>query len=112
MSAAGVLGSTRSWFDRDVRFDHYGADPLPFGCTGASGIVQHFVELTGGDRGRTFDVLDASGGYGSACLGAGSEVIAEALATAVRQAGYVTDEIASAERSLLLERLFGLGASA
>jgi acetylornithine/succinyldiaminopimelate/putrescine aminotransferase len=109
MSAAGVLGSTRSWFDRDVRFDHYGADPLPFGCTGASGIVQHFVELTGGDRGRTFDVLDASGGYGSACLGAGSEVIAEAVATAVREAGYVTDEIASSERSLLLERLFGPG---
>ncbi|WP_433281267.1 aminotransferase class III-fold pyridoxal phosphate-dependent enzyme [Pseudonocardia xinjiangensis] len=109
MSAAGVLGSTRSWFDRDVQFDHYGADPLPFGCTGARGIVQQFVELAGGQAGRSFDVLDASGGYGSACLGAGSEVIAEALATAVRQAGYVTDEIASAERSLLLERLFGPG---
>lgn len=109
MSAAGVLGPTRSWFDRDVQFDHYGADPLPFGCTGASGIVQHFVELTGREAGRSFDVLDASGGYGSACLGAGSEVIAEALATAVREAGYVTDEIASSERSLLLERLFGAG---
>jgi acetylornithine/N-succinyldiaminopimelate aminotransferase len=114
MSAADVLGSTRSWFDRDVQFDHYGANPLPFGCTGASGIVQHFVELAGSDeegsdRGRSFEVLDASGGYGSACLGAGSEVIAGAMATAVREAGYVTDEIASSERSLLLERLFGAG---
>jgi acetylornithine/succinyldiaminopimelate/putrescine aminotransferase len=109
MSVAGLRESTRSWFDRDVQFDHYGGDPLPFGCTGASGIVQHFVELTGRDRGRSFDVLDASGGYGSACLGAGSDVIAEALAAAVRDAGYVTDEIASSERSLLLERLFGAG---
>jgi acetylornithine/N-succinyldiaminopimelate aminotransferase len=110
MSAvADVLGSTRSWFDREVQFDHYGADPLPFGCTGASGIVQQFVELAGSDEGRTFPVLDASGGYGSACLGAGSEVVAEAMAVAVRHAGYVTDEIASSERSALLERLFGDG---
>jgi acetylornithine/N-succinyldiaminopimelate aminotransferase len=109
MSAAGVREPTRPWFDRDVQFDHYGADPLPFGCTGASGIVQHFVELTGSEAGRSFDVLDASGGYGSACLGAGSDVIAEALAAAVRNVGYVTDEIASSERSLLLERLFGAG---
>ncbi|WP_249998260.1 aminotransferase class III-fold pyridoxal phosphate-dependent enzyme [Actinoplanes sp. M2I2] len=109
MSPAGVLRSAGSWFDRDVQFDHYGGEPLPFGCTGATGLVQHFVELSGQDQGRTFDVLDASGGYGSACLGAGSEVIASAMATAVRQAGYVTDEIASSERSLLLERLFGAG---
>lgn len=109
MSAAGVRGPTRPWFDREVQFDHYGADPLPFGCAGASGIVQHFVELTGSEAGRSFDVLDASGGYGSACLGAGSDVIAGALAAAVRNAGYVTDEIASSERSRLLERLFGAG---
>ncbi|MET0493579.1 MAG: aminotransferase class III-fold pyridoxal phosphate-dependent enzyme [Actinoplanes sp.] len=114
MSAADVIGlpgheSIRSWFDREVQFDHYGAEPLPFGCTGARGIVQQFVELTGGEQGRSFDVLDASGGYGSACLGAGSEVIATAMAAAVRDAGYVTDEVASAERSLLLERLFAPG---
>ncbi|MET7951711.1 aminotransferase class III-fold pyridoxal phosphate-dependent enzyme [Micromonospora sp. NPDC005324] len=114
MTAADVIGlpghaSTRPWFDRDVQFDHYGAEPLPFGCTGASGIVQHFVELTGGEASRSFDVLDASGGYGSACLGAGSEVIVTAIAAAVRTAGYVTDEVASAERSLLLERLFASG---
>ncbi|MEU4580351.1 aminotransferase class III-fold pyridoxal phosphate-dependent enzyme [Nonomuraea sp. NPDC023979] len=103
------MSATRTWFERDVQIDHYGGDPLPFGCTGANGIVQHFVELTGSRAGRSFDVLDASGGYGSACLGAGSAVIAEALAASVREAGYVTDEIASSERSLLLERLFGAG---
>ncbi|MDP9794198.1 acetylornithine/succinyldiaminopimelate/putrescine aminotransferase [Catenuloplanes nepalensis] len=97
------------WFDRDVQFNHYGPDRLPFGCTGASGLVQRFVELSGDDAGRAFDVLDASGGYGSACLGAGPEVIATAMADAVRTAGYVTDEIASAERALLLERLFAPG---
>lgn len=114
MSVADVIGSpgndtTRPWFDREVQFDHYGSEPLPFGCTGASGIVQRFVELTGDRAGRSFDVLDASGGYGSACLGAGSEVIAAAAAAAVRDAGYVTDEIASAERSRLLRRLFATG---
>ncbi|MFJ4274284.1 aminotransferase class III-fold pyridoxal phosphate-dependent enzyme [Streptomyces coelicoflavus] len=114
MSATDVIGlpgrePTRPWFDREVQFDHYGAQRVPFGCTGADGIVQHFVEFTGDDAGRAFDVLDASGGYGSACLGAGSEVIATALSAAVRTAGYVTDEIASSERSLLLERLFGTG---
>ncbi|MCE7004702.1 aminotransferase class III-fold pyridoxal phosphate-dependent enzyme [Kibdelosporangium philippinense] len=112
--SADVIGlagrePTRPWFDRDVQFDHYGAEPLPFGCTGARGIVQHFVELKGSEAGRAFEVLDASGGYGSACLGAGSDVIAEAMAAAVHDVGYVTDEIASAERSRLLEQLFGAG---
>jgi acetylornithine/N-succinyldiaminopimelate aminotransferase len=106
MTAADVIAP---WFDREVQFGHYGAESLPFGCTGASGLVQHFVELTGDQAGRSFDVLDASGGYGSACLGAGSDVIATAVADAVRHAGYVTDEVASSERSLLLERLFAPG---
>lgn len=96
-----------TWFDRSTQIDHYGGARLPFGCTGANGIVQNFVELDGPDAGRSFDVLDASGGYGMACLGAGSPVIATALADAVRTAGYVTDEVASRERALLLERLFG-----
>ncbi|ONI86953.1 acetylornithine aminotransferase [Actinosynnema sp. ALI-1.44] len=100
----GALSAT--WFDRVAQFDHYGSR-LPFGCTGASGIVHTFVELHGPRAGQPFDVLDASGGYGSACLGAGSPVVGTALADAVATAGYVTDEVASSERSLLLERLFG-----
>ncbi|TDD61596.1 aminotransferase class III-fold pyridoxal phosphate-dependent enzyme [Kribbella antibiotica] len=95
---------TVTWFDRDTQFDHYGGSRLPFGCTGASGLVQQFVEI---DTGRAFDVLDASGGYGSACLGAGSPVVAQALFDGVRTAGYVTDELASSERSETLWRLFG-----
>ncbi|GAA0598320.1 aminotransferase class III-fold pyridoxal phosphate-dependent enzyme [Kribbella sandramycini] len=95
-----------TWFDREAQFDHYGGSRLPFGCTGAGGLVQQFVEL---ESGRAFDVLDASGGYGSACLGAGSPVIARALADGVRSAGYVTDEVASQERSALLQRLFAPG---
>ncbi|MFI6784594.1 aminotransferase class III-fold pyridoxal phosphate-dependent enzyme [Micromonospora sp. NPDC050276] len=55
------------------------------------------------------EVLDASGGYASACLGAGSEVVVSAVTRAIEEAGYVTDEVASAERSGMLERLFGDG---
>ncbi|GAB3838690.1 aminotransferase class III-fold pyridoxal phosphate-dependent enzyme [Kribbella italica] len=95
-----------TWFDRDAQFDHYGGSRLPFGCTGADGLVQQFVEL---DTGRQFDVLDASGAYGSACLGAGSPVIASALSESVRTEGYVSDEIASQARSTMLEGLFGAG---
>lgn len=94
------------WADRELQLNHYGPR-LPFGSTGGSGLVQRFVELEGPAAGHEFDVLDASGGYASACLGAGSPVIADALADAVRTAGYATDEIASAERARLLSRLFG-----
>ncbi|MGW2352514.1 aminotransferase class III-fold pyridoxal phosphate-dependent enzyme [Actinacidiphila glaucinigra] len=94
------------WFDRSMHMDHYGSR-LPFGSLGAAGLVHRFVDLEGPERGRRRDVLDASGGYASACLGAGSPVVGQALVRAVEQAGYVTDEIASEERSLLLERLFG-----
>jgi acetylornithine/N-succinyldiaminopimelate aminotransferase len=114
MSVAHATGSrdpgpAPAWFDREVQFDHYGESRLPFGCTGAEGLVQHFVELAGERAGDTIEVLDASGGYGSACLGAGSEVVASALAAGVREAGYVTDEVASSERARLLRRLFGDG---
>ncbi|MER5648746.1 aminotransferase class III-fold pyridoxal phosphate-dependent enzyme [Streptosporangium sp. NPDC002524] len=96
------------WFDRTMHMNHYGKK-LPFGCVGAKGIVQRFVELDGPRAGRTLEVLDASGGYASACLGAGSPVVVPALARAVAESGYVTDEIASLERARLLERLFGTG---
>ncbi|RBQ15359.1 acetylornithine aminotransferase [Spongiactinospora rosea] len=95
-------------FDRSVHMNHYGTR-LPFCCTGAKGIVQRFVELDGPRAGRSLDVLDASGGYASACLGAGSPVIAAALQRAIEDSGYVTDEIASLERARLLARLFGPG---
>ncbi len=97
-----------TWADRRLQMNHYGPR-LPFGSTGGSGLTQRFVELDGPAAGREFEVMDASGGYASACLGAGSPVIAGALAEAVRTTGYVTDEIASAERGRLLTGLFGDG---
>jgi acetylornithine/N-succinyldiaminopimelate aminotransferase len=105
---APALAGDREWADRHLQMNHYGPR-LPFGSRGGTGLVQRFVELDGPDAGREFEVLDASGGYASACLGAGSPVIAGALAEAVRTAGYVTDEIASAARSRLLTSLFGAG---
>ncbi|KUL65072.1 aminotransferase class III-fold pyridoxal phosphate-dependent enzyme [Streptomyces antimycoticus] len=97
--------TTESWFDRTMHMDQYGTR-LPFGSLGAKGLTHRFVELSGADRGRELNVLDASGGYASACLGAGSPVVGAALSRAVEEAGYVTDEIHSWERSKLLELLF------
>jgi acetylornithine/succinyldiaminopimelate/putrescine aminotransferase len=90
-----------------MQMDHYGGRRLPFGHVAATGIEQRLVELDGPDAGRSLTVLDASGGYASACLGAGSPVVLAALTHAIQQSGYVTDEIASLERSDLLARLFG-----
>ncbi|WP_432994424.1 aminotransferase class III-fold pyridoxal phosphate-dependent enzyme [Dactylosporangium sp. CA-233914] len=92
---------------RDLHLDHYGGGRLPFAAIGATGLVHQFVELDGPDRGRVLDVLDASGGYASACLGAASEVSERALVRAVRTGGHATDELASLERSRLLVTLFG-----
>jgi acetylornithine/N-succinyldiaminopimelate aminotransferase len=96
-------------FERRVRLDHYGGHALPFAALGSSGLVQRFVELAGPAAGRGFDVIDASGGYGSACLGAAHEVVKAALDRAVDEVGYATDETGSAERAHLLWELFGEG---
>ncbi|MFJ6573333.1 aminotransferase class III-fold pyridoxal phosphate-dependent enzyme [Streptomyces sp. NPDC091292] len=104
--AYGTTRTVEPWFDRDLHMDQYGSR-LPFGSLGAKGLVNRFVELSGPHQGRELEVLDASGGYASACLGAGSPVVGAALVRAVEEAGYATDEIASLERSRLLDRLFG-----
>lgn len=92
---------------QELHFDHYDRPPLPFACRTARGITMEAVDLTAESGGRTFRMLDASGGYASACLGAGHPVVAEAARRAVAEAGYVTDELASPARARLLERLFG-----
>jgi acetylornithine/N-succinyldiaminopimelate aminotransferase len=94
---------------RGVHMDHYGGHRLPFSCVSASGLMQTLVCLDGPDVGRKFDVTDASGGYASACLGAGHPVIATAAAKLIPQCGYTTDELGSAERDGLLADLFGPG---
>ena len=91
----------------DLQMNHYGGRRLPFTCLGGSGLVQRFAATDGPERGEPFEVIDTSGGYGSACLGAGHPAVAAALARAVREVGYATDEVGSAERSLLLDELFG-----
>ncbi|MFD0890058.1 hypothetical protein ACFQ08_36415, partial [Streptosporangium algeriense] len=54
---------------RELHLDHYGATRLPFAAIGATGLLHRFVELEGPGRGRIIDVIDAAGGYASACLG-------------------------------------------
>ncbi|NVJ18961.1 aminotransferase class III-fold pyridoxal phosphate-dependent enzyme [Myxococcus sp. AM010] len=91
-----------------LQMDHYGGGRLPFACVQARGLVQHLVPLEGESAGRVLEVLDASGGYASACLGAGHPCLAPAFRDGLER-GYVTDELGSLERTLLLEELFGPG---
>ncbi|WP_229925490.1 aminotransferase class III-fold pyridoxal phosphate-dependent enzyme [Streptomyces longispororuber] len=90
-----------------LHFNHYGRPPLPFACVGAQGIEMDVADLTAEGRGRVLRLIDTSGGYGSACLGAGHHVVRHALRRAVDECGYVTDELGSQERAALLDRLFG-----
>ncbi|MCY1045734.1 aminotransferase class III-fold pyridoxal phosphate-dependent enzyme [Corallococcus sp. bb12-1] len=90
-----------------LQMDHYGGGRLPYVCLKAKGLVQHMAALEGPDAGRVVEVLDASGGYASACLGAGHPRMQEALRDGLERTGYVTDELGSLERTLLLEELFG-----
>jgi ornithine--oxo-acid transaminase len=90
-----------------LQMDHYGGGRLPFASLQASGLVQRMVSLEGPEAGRLLEVMDASGGYASACLGAGHPRMQEALRESLARGGYVTDELGSLERVRLLEELFG-----
>lgn len=92
---------------RQLHMDHYAGQRLPFACLEAKGILQRMVRLEGVNAGQMYDTLDASGGYASACLGAGHPVVKQALQEAVEHSGYVTDEVISLDRALLLADLFG-----
>ena len=92
-------------FGQHAHLDHYQRARLPFACVRANGIELEVADL---DRdGRTLSLLDAAGGYGSACLGAGHPVMKRALDRALGEVGYATDEIGSMERAVLLTGLFG-----
>ncbi|MGZ3145058.1 aminotransferase class III-fold pyridoxal phosphate-dependent enzyme [Lentzea chajnantorensis] len=93
----------------DLHLNHYGAPRLPFACTGGRGLELDVIDLTPEHRGRRMRLLDASGGYASAALGVGHEVVLRALARGVTGAGSATDELGSLERAELLDRLFGPG---
>ena len=90
----------------DIHLDHYGGKRLPYICVSAAGLYQQFVRLEGPDAGNELRVMDASGGYASACLGAGHPEIVKAVVNSLQKDGYVTDEIASKVRSELLISLF------
>jgi len=92
-----------------IHLDHYAGKRLPYVCVSASGLHQRFVRLEGPDAGSELDVIDASGGYASACLGAGHPDICKAAVHSLENDGYVTDEIASKVRSDLLISLFEEG---
>lgn len=92
-----------------LQMDHYGGGRLPFACLRASGLIQQMVPLEGADAGRVLEVMDASGGYASACLGAGHPRMQQALRDGLVDTGYVTDELGSLARVQLLEELFGPG---
>ncbi len=92
---------------RRIHFDHYRREPLPFACVRASGIEMEIADLDRG--GALLSVLDTSGGYGSASLGAGHPAIRAAVDRALGEVGYATDEIGSLPRARLLGRLFGTG---
>ena len=87
----------------DIHIDHYGGKRLPYVCVSASGLVQQFVRLEGPDAGTELSVMDASGGYASACLGAGHPEIVRAVIKAVQKDGYVTDEIASTVSAAMMQ---------
>jgi ornithine--oxo-acid transaminase len=92
-----------------MQMDHYAGGKLPFACIRSHGLVQQMARLDASGDLSLFDVIDASGGYASACLGAGHSAILDALSRAVAECGYVTDELASLERASMLDELFGEG---
>lgn len=92
-----------------IHIDHYGGKRLPYLCVSAKGLYQRFVRLDGPNAESELRVIDASGGYASACLGAAHPEISKAVIKSLETDGYVTDEIASNVRSELLLILFEQG---
>jgi ornithine--oxo-acid transaminase len=91
---------------RAIHFNHYGKQ-LPYACIRAQGIQQTLVRLEEPNAGEKINVLDVSGGYGSACLGAAPPAMQEAFHLAIHNDGYVTDELGSLSRARLLNKLLG-----
>lgn len=90
----------------NIHFNHYGGKRLPFLAASAKGIRHKFIDLEDIEQ-KEFEVIDASGAYASACLGASNEFIKKIIIEAIENVGYVTDEIGSLERVKTLLMLFG-----
>src|SRR5690242_12986214 len=63
----------------DLHLDHHAGKRLPYVCISARGLHQKFVRLEGPAAGEELHAVDASGGYGSACLGAAHPDIINAM---------------------------------
>ncbi|MEV1242308.1 aminotransferase class III-fold pyridoxal phosphate-dependent enzyme [Nonomuraea sp. NPDC049750] len=104
MSHAGLTAASPS---HSLHLDHYGGGRLPFVSVGGRGVRLRLAER--GGTGEPFEVIDASGGYASACLGAGHPAVLRALTRGATDLGYATDEIEVAERTRLLTATLGPG---
>jgi ornithine--oxo-acid transaminase len=87
---------------------HLGASPLGLACLASEGLRQRLVAVGGEEEGRCYEVLDASGGYASACLGAAHPLFARVFPELWRCA-QVTAELGTLERSRFLLDYFGAG---
>jgi acetylornithine/succinyldiaminopimelate/putrescine aminotransferase len=86
--------------------NQYGGSRLPFRSVGAEGVTLRLAHTS--DRHcETFEAIDASGGYASACLGANHSLMVETLPAALR-CGYATDEVEDVSRQEFLEAFFGV----
>lgn len=90
-----------------LHMNQYGGSRLPFRSNGAEGVTLRLARADD-ERGETFEAIDASGGYASACLGANHPLVAETLPKALAS-GYVTDEVEDVARREFLEEFFGEG---
>lgn len=90
-----------------LHMDHYGEKKLPFTCIKSHGIYQNLLSIEGVDTGKIYNVIDASGGYGSACFGANNTKLIHAISQKIMELGYETDELGSLVREELLDYLFG-----
>lgn len=88
-----------------LHMDHYGGHRLAYSCIKAQGIHKTFLHLK--DSHQQFEVMDISGGYASACLGANNPHFWQHLQAKLSQCSAVTDELLSLERAEFLQQQFG-----
>ena len=105
MSHSTIQNSVSSQAGFSLHMNQYGKERLPFRLIEANGVVQRFEHI-GAEPKAAYDVLDASGGYASACMGSNHPMILETLSEAVKR-GYSTDEVEDITRQTLLEFLLG-----
>lgn len=88
-----------------LHMDHYGGNRLPYACIKAQGIDKTFLHLK--NPHQQFEVMDISGGYASACLGANNPDFWQHFQARLSQCSAVTDELLSLERTEFLQQQFG-----